>query len=236
MSLPLEQVFVGSCSSLEESKAKPYFLRSRKAVTSWNPTRILSLHRSVGSSTEPVRVETDQGGAYAKFPGNPAGTHTLTCEIIGGLAARFLGLRTFESAVIKVDERELVQFESGQFADAGSVYLSKYWDGMPWDGESETLKEVQNHRDAVGFIVLDTWLQNCDRYRAHGSNPIDRPDNIFLGRAAATGNKAHFEMVAMDHTHIMTCGRALTSFVTDNMGKMLSEAGFIESELEGGKE
>ena len=212
--------------------------------------------------------------------------------------------------MIKVDELELVQFESGQFADAGSVYLSKYRDGTPWDGESETLKEVQNHRDAVGFIVLDTWLQNCDRYRAHGSNPIDRPDNIFLGRAAATGNKAHFEMVAMDHTHIMTCGRALTkkianidnvrecqlygnfpafqpfvsnetfhafidrlaqfgeaeaqawmkliprdwppdqevrlrvceylqaraSFVTDNMGKMLSEAGFIESELEGGKE
>ena len=280
-------------------------------MTPWNPTSIVSLHRSLGTSTEPVRIETDQGGAYAKFPGNPAGTHTLTCELIGGLAARFLGLRTFESAVLKVDEKELVQFQSGRYADTGSVILLKYQDGSPWDGEPETLKEARNYSDAAGFIVLDTWLQNCDRYRAHGPNPIDRPDNIFMGRFQGTASgKGGFEMIAMDHTHVMTCGWAISKkianidkvrerqlygnfpgfrpfvsnetfhrfvdkltqfgktdaeawmeliprdwppdqevrlrlceylharacFVADNIGDMLSEAGFIEPELEGGDE
>jgi len=76
----------------------------------WSPTKIRWVNDTLESSTGASRVETDSGPAYAKLSGNPEGPQALFCEYVGTRAAAWLGLPTFEVAVIEVTETELVTY------------------------------------------------------------------------------------------------------------------------------
>lgn len=178
-------------------------------MSSWRPTRIHRVIRKLGTSAETVIVETDAGEAYAKFPGSSEGEHFLAFEVIGTEAARFLGLRTFDTAIINNPHPGFVSLRSGELSKAGPVFVSRAEKGITWSGEAGDLESVANPRAISGILVLDTWLQNCDRYRDHG-HPRKNLGNVFLSREVENRRRGKWELVAMDHTHIITCGSEMT--------------------------
>lgn len=175
-------------------------------MANWNPTRIRWVGRTLQTSTGATLVETDQGPAYAKLLGNPEGPHTLFCELVGTRAALWLGLPTFDTSIVTVDE-SLVTFSNGASSRAGPAFLTRYEDGAAWGGSLEELASVENKDILSGLVVLDTWLLNCDRYRTH---PVRRVNhrNVFLSGVKA--KRGRYRVVAMDHTHTFTCGRSIT--------------------------
>lgn len=156
-------------------------------------------------------METDQGPAYAKLLGNPEGPQALFCDWVGTRAAAWLGLTTFEVAAIEVAEPGLVTYANGSQSMPGAAFVTRAEIGTPWGGTAEELLSVENPDDLAGLIVLDTWLLNCDRYRPDGNNPRHNTRNVFLSSRGAA--KGKFRVVAMDHTHCFTCGRAITKTV-----------------------
>jgi len=199
----------------------------------WAPTRIRWVSTTLTSSTGATRVETDQGPAYAKFMGNPEGPHALFCELVGTRAAALIGLPTFEVSVIDVDEDELVEFANGSRSQRGPAFVARFVNGTTWGGSADELKLVENPDVLAGLIVHDTWLLNCDRYRPEGGAARRNFRNVFLADGSAKGK---VRVVAMDHTHTFTCGRALTKAIK-NIERVRDErlyghfpefAGFVE--------
>jgi hypothetical protein len=74
-----------------------------------------------------------------------------------------------------------------------------------WSGRAEDLKDLVNPEDLAALVLLDLWTLNCDRYRPDPLRVAIR--NVFLSRHLAPEGK--LRLVAMDHTHILTCGRPL---------------------------
>jgi hypothetical protein len=166
---------------------------------------------TLGSSTGAARVETDQGAAYAKLLGNPEGSQALFCEWVGTQAAAWLGLPTFAVAVVDVAAPGLVTYSDGSSSKAGPAFVARSQDGTTWGGSSKELDAVENPEVISGLVVLDTWLLNCDRYRAEAGQVRRNTRNVFLsGDGAAKGK---FRLLAMDHTHCFTCGRELASSI-----------------------
>ena len=91
----------------------------------WSPTRIRWSDRTLETSTGASRVETDQGSAYAKLLGNPEGPHALFCDWVGTQAAAWLGLPTFEVAVVEVTEAGIVTYSNGTLSQMGPAFVAR---------------------------------------------------------------------------------------------------------------
>lgn len=178
----------------------------------WQPTKIRWVNAPLASSTGASRVETDQGPAYAKFMGNPEGPQALFCDLVGTRAAAWLGLPTFEIAVVHVTEPGLVTYRDGSKSLAGPAFVAREENGTPWGGTAVELVSVENPTTLAGLIVLDTWLHNCDRFRPEGERTRRNTRNVFLSAREAA--KGKFRVIAMDHTHCFTCGRAITKAIS----------------------
>jgi hypothetical protein len=174
----------------------------------WVPTKIRWVSETLTSSTGAARVETDQGPAYAKLLGNPEGPQALFCEWVGTRAASWLGLPTFDTAVVDVAEPGLVTYPDGSASHAGAAFVARLQDGTTWGGTGQELAAVENPGVFSGLVVLDTWLRNCDRFRPAHDEVRRNTRNVFLGADGAS--KGRFRLLAMDHTHCFTCGRAIT--------------------------
>jgi hypothetical protein len=164
--------------------------------------------RTLETSTGATRVETDLGPAYAKFFGNPEGPQALFCDWVGTQAAAWLGLPTFETAIVDVTDAGLVSYADGTHSQAGPAFLAREELGQAWGGTPEELDVLENPEALAGLIVLDTWLMNCDRFRPEGDRIKRNTRNVFLTTRGAA--KGKLRVVAMDHTHCFTCGRSLT--------------------------
>lgn len=174
----------------------------------WLPTRIRWVDLPLESSTGATRAETDLGPAYVKFLGNPEGAQALFCEHVGTRAASWLGLPTFETSTIDVTEPRLVQYANGTCSEPGPAFATRYVQGTAWGGSAEELASIENPDALAGLIVLDTWIANCDRFRAEPRRR--QPRNVYL-RAGST--KGKLAVMAMDHTHCLVCGRELTKAI-----------------------
>jgi hypothetical protein len=75
--------------------------------SNWQPKVIRAYVDTVPSSTNVAIVETDAGKGYLKAMGNPEGEHALACELVGTQLAHWFGLRTFDFALIAVNENEI---------------------------------------------------------------------------------------------------------------------------------
>lgn len=179
----------------------------------WQSTKIRWINGTLASSTGASRVETDQGPAYAKFMGNPEGPQALFCDLVGTRAAAWLGLPTFEVAVVQITEPGLVTYPDGSKSHAGPAFVAREENGTTWGGTAVELLSVENPAVLGGLIVLDTWLHNCDRFRPEGEKNRRNTRNVFLSARAAA--KGKFRVIAMDHTHCFTCGRAITKAISN---------------------
>jgi hypothetical protein len=179
-----------------------------RPVTRWEPTRVRWVTDTLESSTGATRVETDAGPAYMKLMGNPEGPQALFCEYLGTRAAAWLGLPTFTTAIVNVTEPALVTYKDGSSSSAGPAFVARFEPGFTWDGSADVLDSLDNPDDVSGLVVLDTWLLNCDRYRPEAGSVRCNTRNVFLSSVDAT--KGNVRLVAMDHTHILTCGAPLS--------------------------
>jgi hypothetical protein len=176
------------------------------ASRSWRPTCFVRFVRSTPSSTSPALVVTDAGEAFLKALNNPAGPHALARELVGTGLAAWLGLETFDYAIMRVREVDEIPLTDGKMAAAGPAYLTRrVVDGIQWGGDGDTLDLLENREAITRLVILDTWTRNPDRHPPAGSPRRPRPDNVFL--APGNAEPGRRRLIAMDHTECFS-GRA----------------------------
>ena len=180
--------------------ARPDTGASYPSLKPWKPTRFLRLGVVLDSSMRTARIQTDAGPAYLKALGNPEGPHHLACDLVGTHLAAWLGLPTFDVAIMELRSSDEISLGPGHPALPGPALVFRAERGHPWSGTPAELKQVENLADLSRLVVLDTWIRNRDRCAPAGPNPR-RPnrDNVFLSEEKC--KKGRFRLVAMDHTH-----------------------------------
>lgn len=173
----------------------------------WKPTKIRGLIEALPTGSEVLQVETDVGRAFAKMLGGKEGPHVLACELVGTLLASHLGLSVLDWVLLEYPGQPPLCLASGHFAKPGTAWLTRKVNGFVWGREASDLKYIANRGDIAKLVLLDQWTRNCDRYRPEPNLRINA-NNVFLMREGAP--EGRFLLVAMDHTHIFTCGRPLT--------------------------
>jgi hypothetical protein len=168
----------------------------------WPPTRFVRFVQGYDTSVQTAQIVTDAGIAYVKALGNKSGPHPLACELVGTRLARWFGLRTFEDALLVLTEADEIPFHGGGRAEPGPAFVTRGESGQPWDGDAETLRQIDNPEDVSRLVVFDKWVLNWDRCPP---DPARRPnyDNVFLSAEGAAAGR--FLLKAMDHTHCLGC-------------------------------
>ena len=176
----------------------------------WQPTTFLRFEEPFDSSMGTARIVTDAGAAYIKAMGSRQGPHQLACELVGTQLARWLGLPTFDFAIMSIDaEVDEIPFFRGGKAASGPAFVTRAVSGHTWGGSEQELDAVVNPEAISWLVVFDTWTLNCDRHPPDLTVRRPKLDNVFLERVGDK-EKAEFRLVAMDQTHCFTCGGELT--------------------------
>jgi hypothetical protein len=177
----------------------------------WPPESFHRFVQTIESSSRTAYIHTDAGPAYLKAINNPEGPHILACDWFGTELARRFGLPTFDVAILHLTDLDEIPIGDGVMAAPGPTFVSREEKGTTLGG-TEALQEIVNPEDIPRLIVFDTWLRNCDRFGPEygkEGQPRINPDNVFLSSDAQPLGK--FILKAMDHGHIFTCGRPLTT-------------------------
>jgi hypothetical protein len=130
----------------------------------WKPTTIRRFIKAINSSACTARVLTNAGPAYLKALGSSEGPHTLACEWVGTHLAKWLGLPTFDCALIEVTTDDEIPFHNGGAAQPGPAFVTRAESGEPWSGKKRQLNRLFNPQDISRLVVFDTWTLNCDRH------------------------------------------------------------------------
>ena len=174
-------------------------------ATVWKPTKIRRVIEALPTGSEVVQVETDAGRAFAKFLGGKEGPHVLACELVGTRLAMLMGLPVLDSQLLHYPGLPEITLSSGAKAQPGTAWLTRRVDGFVWGGQADDLKYLANPADLATLVLLDQWTRNCDRYRPEPRR-VNRNNVFFMREGAPEGR---FVLMAMDHTHILTCGGPL---------------------------
>ncbi len=177
----------------------------------WQPTTIRRADRIFSTATETVRVTTDAGPGYLKALGNRGGPQYLAADWLGTQLAAWLGLVTFDFAIIQVTAEDEISFKNGP-AQPGPAFITREVSGMVWSGAMEELNRLVNPEDLGKLVLFDTWTRNCDRHPPDLTLRKVNRNNVFLSNEAMPDGK--FQLVAMDHTHCFNCGRDLNSHLS----------------------
>lgn len=162
----------------------------------WQPTEVIRVIHPILSSTCVVNVMTDQGQAYLKGMGNPAGNGSLALELVGSELADAVGLRVPAFAIVELTAIE-VRTAKGGLLDYGPAFLSKSVRGSPGDAEGVFVRKLSNPHHVALLVAFDTWIRNLDRCPpADYLDPTPNRDNLFFAPAGS-----RFELLAIDHTH-----------------------------------
>lgn len=180
---------------------------------SWQPTVILRADRAYQTATDTVRVTTDAGPAFLKALGNHGGPHLLAADWIGTKLAAWLGLPTFETAIVNLDEIVEILFINGSRATPGPAFIAKEMSGDTWGAIKGKLTVLVNPGDVGKLILFDTWTRNADRYPPDLNLRKPNYNNLFFTNEGLPDN--HWRLIAMDHTHCFTSGADLTRRLAD---------------------
>ena len=174
---------------------------------SWQPTRIeAQLDAALTTSTAAVLVRTDAGEAICKAPGGPdEPPSALACDWIGSRLGQLLGLPVPPVAICQAD-LPLVLNDTGRTSIPGPAFLSQVVpDAETWDGDADSLRQVENPEVIAGGVLLDTWILNHDRYgyRRDGQRRSN-VRNVLL-QTVGRGRRQRKQLVwLIDHTHCLT--------------------------------
>ncbi len=176
----------------------------------WLPKQFRRYIETIGSSSLTAVIETDAGRAFLKAINNPYGVHVLACDWIGTKLARRFGLKTFDMAILELAEDDEIPLDDKTNAAPGPAFVTRAEEGQPMGGGA-SLEQIENVEDIARLIVFDTWVRNCDRYApgiGKDGEPRMNADNLFLSADGASDGTLILK--AIDHGHILTCGRPLT--------------------------
>lgn len=177
---------------------------------SWDATIILGELRQLCTNSLVVVVDTDQGQGYLKAVHANGNPHDLVCELVGTELARYLGIPTFDYALIGVPDPAPFRLHGGPKISPGFGYITRSSPGDQWGGQRSQLQRVENRHDFGRMVALDTWTLNCDRYRpaAEGRSARVNYRNVYLERQDNPSRQ--LTLVAIDHGHCFKCDNDLT--------------------------
>ena len=171
----------------------------------WVPKRVTRVIERRDTSTSPLLVMTDAGKAFVKTLGNPEGPDALVCEWIGTKLAAWLGLPTFDIAIVDYPEELAFALAKGCETIAGAAFAARFVDGRSWDGTEDDLGCIANEEAISGLVIFDMWTRNHDRYAAPARRNVR---NVFLSEEGA--RKGRYRLLAMDHTECFRTGKPLS--------------------------
>lgn len=145
-----------------------------------------------------ARIVTDAGSAHLKALNNPVGPGALLRDWVGTKLACWLGLPTFDIAVLELDELDEIPLANGTNACPGPALVSRTERGHSWGGTRKELDLLTNPEDVPTLVVFDTWTRNRDRFPPSGMAWRAHCDNVFLSEEV--DEKGKFRLTAMDHT------------------------------------
>lgn len=173
----------------------------------WQPTEIRRVIHPILSSTCVVSVMTDEGAAYLKGMGNPAGNGSLALELVGSELADAVGLKVPSFSVVDLAGIEILTAKGGRL-NFGPAFVSKAVRGSPGDADGVFVRKLSNPQDVPLLVAFDTWIRNLDRCPPTDYfDPTPNRDNLFF---APSGNR--FELMAIDHTHCFVEGDIEAAF------------------------
>jgi hypothetical protein len=178
---------------------------------SWQPNAILQADRAFQTATDTVRVTTDAGPGFLKALGNHGGPHLLAADWIGTKLAAWLGLPTFETAIVNVDALDEIHFLNKTLAKPGPAFIAKELSGETWGVVKGRLTLLVNPGDVGKLVLFDTWTRNADRYPPDLTQRNPNYNNLFFSTEGLPDN--HWRLIAMDHTHCFTADRDLDAKV-----------------------
>jgi hypothetical protein len=165
----------------------------------WQPTIIRRADLSLATAAETVQVTTDAGKGYLKALGNRGGPHRLAADWTGTQLAAWLGLSTFEFAIIQVQPENEIPFQKGGQAQPGPAFITRLEPGMTWGGDPGILSSLVNPQDIAALVLFDTWVRNVDRYPPNPATRNPNRGNVFLSTKGLPDGQ--WRLLAMDHTH-----------------------------------
>ncbi|HBO45946.1 MAG TPA: hypothetical protein DD670_18895 [Planctomycetaceae bacterium] len=178
-------------------------------IGNWQPTAFVQHGVSLDTSMGTVRILTDAGDAYIKPMGNRQGPHPLACEWVGTHLAKWLGLTTFEFAIMEIDATvDEIPFFRGGIAASGPAFVTRAAKGNSWSGAAKDLDALVNPGDVGKLVVFDTWVRNADRYPPDLTSRRPNFDNVFL-ETVVDRRVGKSRLIAMDHSHCFTSGGEL---------------------------
>lgn len=175
----------------------------------WQATTIKRPDQAFKTATDTVRVTTDAGPGYLKALGNHGSPHYLAADLIGTQLADWLGLPTFEWAIVDVTPEDEITFIGGGHALPGPAFITREHSGMVWGGTTEELEALINPEDVGKLVLFDTWTRNCDRHPPDLNQRKVNRNNVFLSNEGLSDGQ--WRLMAMDHTHCFNCGRDLNA-------------------------
>jgi hypothetical protein len=119
------------------------------------------------------------------------------------MLADWLGLTTFDFAIMEITEDDEIPFANGERAVPGPAFISRAEEGFSWGGNARQLLTIINPLEITGLVVLDTWILNDDRYAPDGRKA--NRDNVFFIKSSATMDGVR--LVVMDFTHAFRHGQ-----------------------------
>ena len=165
--------------------------------TNWNPTRLMAVAGSVDTSTGATEVTTDAGCAFIKPMGNRQGPHVLATDWVGTHLAKWLGLATFDVAILMLTADDTFPLPRGFTAHPGPAFATRAQKGEPWGSTGLQLDTIVNPEDVTRLVIFDTWTLNCDRHHYDLSARRSNPDNVYLSSEGVKSGQRR--LIAMDH-------------------------------------
>lgn len=176
----------------------------------WPPTYARRWIKALDSGSDVVVAETDAGRAYLKGLGNRSGPHALARDWVGTQLAAWIGLPTFDLALLRITaEDELPFLRGGKMRPGPAIAARAEETGHQWSGAADDLKLLANPTDLARLVVFDTWIRNHDRQPPEGFTWKANRDNVFLSREGVA--KGRFRLKAIDHSHCFDLAADLSS-------------------------
>lgn len=157
--------------------------------------------QSLETSTRVSQIATDEGLAFIKGMGNPAGLGSLVSELVCAELAAWFGLTVPDFAIVQVDDLE-IPLKGWGTVQRGPAFASRSVDLRAADGTDTFLKRLRDPRDVAKLVLFDTWVRNVDRCPPPDAlDPLPNYENLTF-EPIPRG----YRIVAIDHTHCFTEG------------------------------
>lgn len=138
--------------------------------------------------------------------GSREGPQPLAVELVSTQLAGWFGLPILDHAVIEIDSNEdEIPLIRGGFAESGPAWVTRAVTANPWGGSVKELEKVVNANEIGRLVVFDNWLLNQDRHPPDLTARDPNYDNVLL-EVLSNKKNSYLRVLAMDHTHCLTCG------------------------------